>query len=118
MPSKIFATINGALAVFLLVCSVTGTRNVEAYYDSGAIACAVVAVGCWKHKRWLAILGAAPIIVAGVVCAVTVNSWPIFNPRDAGTVNLIVFPAVALTIASIVVAGKPSEPEPSTSSFT
>ncbi len=117
MLAKIFAAMNGAFALFLLFCSINGTRNVEVYFDAGALASAVLAIGCWKRKRWIVAVGAVPIILVGVACAILVDRLQGFlTPKEAGMVNLLVFAAIAVAIGSMVVAGKPPEAEPSSTS--
>ncbi len=109
MPAKIFAAINGALFLLLLFCAINGTRREEPYYDLGALASAVVAFGCWTHRRWLVSVGGIPIMLAFAALAVMANGLPgIFNRNEAGMINLLAFGVIAWEIASIVVAGRQS----------
>ena len=117
MWSKIFAVMNGAFALFLLFCSIHGTKNEGIYYDAGALACGVLAIGCRQRKRWIVAIGPVPIILAALACAVTVNGMTgFFSSKEAGMIDNLALAAIAVAVGSMVVAGKPADPESSSAS--
>ncbi len=116
MSAKIFAGINIALALFLLALGTQAHESIASYYDAGALASGIVAAGCWKQIRWLACIGAVPIILVGLMCLAAVGRMTraVLTPNEAGPANLIILATLIFEIASIVVAAKP-QPEPSES---
>ncbi len=112
MLARVFAALNIALVLFLLGFGIMGSQNVASYYILGALASGLVACGCWQRRRWLACLGAVPILIVAVAGAIAVNGW-IFNRQEAGTINSVIFALVLFEMASVSVAGRPSPPESS-----
>jgi hypothetical protein len=66
MKSKVYAAIHAVLTAGLF-CRLVVSGTVGEFNSFGflIVACATVAVGCWKHWRWMVELGALPIPVLG-----------------------------------------------------
>jgi hypothetical protein len=112
MLAKVFAALNIALVLFLLGFGMNGPQNVASYYVLGALASAAVAFGCWKRRRWLACLGAVPVLIAAAASMIIVGGYPgVFNRQEAGMINSVIFGISVFEIASIAAAGKPSSPD-------
>jgi hypothetical protein len=67
MKSKVYAAIHAVLTVGLFCrLVVSGTVGEFSSFGFLIVACVTVAVGCWKHLRWMVELGALPILFSVV----------------------------------------------------
>ena len=114
MRSKICSVIHAAGAAALCFYFFLGNYSSDMALRFLFLPAALVAVGCWKHWRWMVALGAIPILLVSFAFFV-VAAWynTTLRTNELGFVLLLAVLVWIVEIISFLCAGKLVNTDPS-----